>query len=53
MRRSTAGLRAGDILLLHDADFYSAPASWERTAAALPLILERIGELGLKPVSLS
>ena len=53
VRRSTAGLRAGDILLLHDADFYSAPASWERTAAALPLILERIGELGLKPVSLS
>ena len=52
VRRSTAGLRAGDILLLHDADFYSASGSWERTAAALPLILRRIGELGLKPVSL-
>jgi peptidoglycan-N-acetylglucosamine deacetylase len=50
--RSTAGLRDGDILLLHDADFYSASGSWERTAAALPFILKRIGEMGLKPVSL-
>jgi peptidoglycan/xylan/chitin deacetylase (PgdA/CDA1 family) len=52
VRRSTDGLRAGDILLLHDADFYSASGSWERTATALPLILKRIGEMGLKPVTL-
>ena len=33
---------AGDILLLHDADYYSARGSWMRTAAALPLILEEL-----------
>jgi len=47
-RKTTAGVRAGDILLLHDADFYSAPGSWVRTAAALPMILEELEELGLK-----
>jgi peptidoglycan/xylan/chitin deacetylase (PgdA/CDA1 family) len=40
--RATADLRAGDILLLHDADFYSARGSWVRTAAALPTILEAL-----------
>jgi peptidoglycan-N-acetylglucosamine deacetylase len=51
-RRSSAGARAGDILLLHDADYYSAPGSWVRTAAALPLILEGLESRGLKSVSL-
>lgn len=41
-RKSTAGARAGDILLLHDADYYSAPGSWVRTATALPAILEEL-----------
>ena len=36
-RRATAGARAGDVLLLHDADYYSARGSWVRTAAALPI----------------
>jgi peptidoglycan-N-acetylglucosamine deacetylase len=40
-------LRAGDVLLLHDADDYSAPGSHERTAAALPRILEAIAAKGL------
>ena len=40
-RRSSAGIEAGDIVLLHDADYYSARGSWVRTAAALPLILDR------------
>jgi peptidoglycan/xylan/chitin deacetylase (PgdA/CDA1 family) len=31
----------GEILLLHDSDRYSAPNSWRRTLAALPLILDR------------
>jgi peptidoglycan/xylan/chitin deacetylase (PgdA/CDA1 family) len=52
-RRSTAVAGAGDILLLHDADFYSAPGSWTRTAAALPRILEELGRRGLGAVSLS
>jgi peptidoglycan/xylan/chitin deacetylase (PgdA/CDA1 family) len=45
-RRATDGLRAGDVVLLHDADHYSAPGSWRRTAAALPSILEAVGALG-------
>lgn len=47
-RRVSAGARAGDILLLHDADYYSAPGSWVRTAAALPIILEELEVRGLK-----
>jgi peptidoglycan-N-acetylglucosamine deacetylase len=47
-RRAIAGARAGDILLLHDADHYSAPGSWVRTAAALPRILELLEARGLK-----
>ena len=51
-RRSSAGIRAGDIVLLHDADYYSARGSWVRTAAALPLILTELESRGLKTVSL-
>lgn len=47
-RRATAGARAGDVLLLHDADYYSARDSWVRTVAALPRILEDLGEAGLR-----
>jgi peptidoglycan/xylan/chitin deacetylase (PgdA/CDA1 family) len=47
-RRLTAGVRAGDILLLHDSDSYSARGSWVRTAAALPAILEELEARGLK-----
>jgi len=43
----TGGLRAGDVLLLHDADHYSDPGCWRATAAALPAILAGIGEAGL------
>jgi peptidoglycan/xylan/chitin deacetylase (PgdA/CDA1 family) len=41
------GVRDGDVLLLHDADDYSAPGSWRRTAAALPRVLEAVGDAGL------
>jgi peptidoglycan/xylan/chitin deacetylase (PgdA/CDA1 family) len=51
-RRAGAGARAGDILLLHDADYYSAPGSWVRTAAALPIILEELEARGLKSMLL-
>jgi peptidoglycan-N-acetylglucosamine deacetylase len=44
--------RGGDVLLLHDADFYSAPGSWRRTADALALVLERIAALGMRVVPL-
>jgi peptidoglycan/xylan/chitin deacetylase (PgdA/CDA1 family) len=52
VRRTVAGARAGDILLLHDADYYSAPGSWTRTVAALPAILEELEARGLKSVLL-
>jgi peptidoglycan-N-acetylglucosamine deacetylase len=39
-RRATRNLSAGDVVLLHDSDSYSASGSWSRTAAALPAILE-------------
>jgi peptidoglycan-N-acetylglucosamine deacetylase len=44
----TAGLRGGDVLLLHDADDYSAPGSYRRTVSALPRVLEAIVAAGLR-----
>ncbi len=51
--RVTRNIRRGDVILLHDADHYSAPASWQQTLAALPRILEAIDALRLrgKPVA--
>jgi peptidoglycan/xylan/chitin deacetylase (PgdA/CDA1 family) len=46
-RRLTAGVGGGDVLLLHDADYYSARGSWVGTAAALSRILELLEERGL------
>ncbi|MFL5821692.1 MAG: polysaccharide deacetylase family protein [Solirubrobacteraceae bacterium] len=46
----TRRLAAGDVLLLHDADHYSAPGSWRRTASALPRVLEAIESRGLRPI---
>jgi peptidoglycan/xylan/chitin deacetylase (PgdA/CDA1 family) len=44
-RRATAGLRAGDVVLLHDSDAYSSVGSWSRTAAALPFVLDAVAAL--------
>jgi peptidoglycan/xylan/chitin deacetylase (PgdA/CDA1 family) len=46
----TRDLDAGDVLLLHDADYYSDPYCWRGTLEALPLVLERIRSAGLRPV---
>ncbi len=46
----TADVAGGDVLLLHDADHYSAHDSWRRTAAALPLVLATLAERGLDTV---
>ncbi|HWA53941.1 MAG TPA: polysaccharide deacetylase family protein [Solirubrobacterales bacterium] len=51
-RRASSGVGPGDVVLLHDADYYSARGSWVRTAAALPLILDEIEACGLKAISL-
>jgi peptidoglycan-N-acetylglucosamine deacetylase len=41
-RRATHGVIAGDVILLHDADFYSARHSHRRTAVALKHILTEL-----------
>ena len=51
--RVTDGAGEGSVLLLHDADDYSAPGSWRRTAAALPRVLETLAERGLTAPSRS
>jgi len=38
----------GDVLLLHDADFYAASGSWRNTLSALPLVLEELARRGLR-----
>jgi peptidoglycan-N-acetylglucosamine deacetylase len=45
--RATRDIEAGDVVLLHDADTYSARGSHLRTAAALPLILDALAARGL------
>jgi peptidoglycan/xylan/chitin deacetylase (PgdA/CDA1 family) len=39
----------GSVLLLHDADDYSAPGSWRKTVAALPQVLAELHRRGLEP----
>jgi peptidoglycan/xylan/chitin deacetylase (PgdA/CDA1 family) len=46
--RVTAGAGEGAVLLLHDADDFSAPGSWRRTVAALPRVLHTLAERGLQ-----
>ncbi len=50
--RVTGGAAEGSVLLLHDADDYSAPGSWRRTVAALPRVLDTLAERGLRPTRL-
>jgi peptidoglycan/xylan/chitin deacetylase (PgdA/CDA1 family) len=48
-RLATRDVRGGDVILLHDADWYSAPGSHLRTAAAVPLVLAELERRGLQP----
>jgi peptidoglycan-N-acetylglucosamine deacetylase len=41
-RRATHGVQAGDVILLHDADYYSARDSHQRTVQALPAIIAEL-----------
>jgi len=52
-RRVTCTLSAGDVVLLHDADYYSAEGSWSKTVAALPAIIDAAYALGSPLVALS
>jgi peptidoglycan/xylan/chitin deacetylase (PgdA/CDA1 family) len=46
-RRAAGRLAGGDVVLLHDADYYSSAGSWRRTVEALPAILAAGSTLGL------
>ncbi len=48
--KATRGAGEGAVLLLHDADDYSAPGSWRRTLAALPTVIETMRARGIEPV---
>ncbi len=48
--RATRELAPGDVILLHDADFYSARHSYRRTAEALPAIINELERQGLDTV---
>lgn len=52
-RRVTRGLRAGDVVLLHDSDAYSSADSWRRSAAALPSIIDAVAALGVSASSVT
>jgi peptidoglycan/xylan/chitin deacetylase (PgdA/CDA1 family) len=49
-RRLETNVRAGEVLLLHDADHYGAEGSWRRTVAALPRLLEALARAQLEAV---
>lgn len=48
-RLATRDVGAGDVILLHDADWYSSPGSHTRTAAAVPRVLDELARRGLYP----
>jgi hypothetical protein len=48
-RLATRSVADGDVILLHDADWYSSPGSHRRTGAAVPLVLEALRRRGLQP----
>jgi peptidoglycan-N-acetylglucosamine deacetylase len=48
--RAARDLVCGDVILLHDADFYSSHHSHRRTAAALPVIIAELRRRGLSTV---
>ena len=46
---ATENLTGGDVILLHDADHYSAHDCWRGTVAALPAVLGVVAEKGFRP----
>jgi peptidoglycan-N-acetylglucosamine deacetylase len=48
--RATREIGAGDVILLHDADFYSSRDAHRRTVEALKTILSRLSHTGLDTV---
>lgn len=52
-RRAAGRLAGGDVVLLHDADYYSSAGSWRKTVEALPAILEAGSSLGVSWIPLT
>ena len=50
--RIVRALRGGEVVLLHDSDFYASPGSWRNTLGALPLLLAAVEERRLSPIAL-
>jgi peptidoglycan/xylan/chitin deacetylase (PgdA/CDA1 family) len=50
VRRVTDCVEEGSVLLLHDADDYSAAGSWRRTALALPRVLDVLEGQGMRAI---
>jgi peptidoglycan/xylan/chitin deacetylase (PgdA/CDA1 family) len=48
--RAARDLHPGDVILLHDADFYSSDRSYERTVAALPSVIASLDAAELATV---
>lgn len=46
--RVTRRLHPGAVLLLHDADHYSAPGSWRATVGALDRVVDAVEQAGLR-----
>jgi peptidoglycan/xylan/chitin deacetylase (PgdA/CDA1 family) len=51
--RATRNLAGGDVVLLHDADYYSSADCWRKTAAALPSMLSASASTGEPFVTVS
>jgi peptidoglycan/xylan/chitin deacetylase (PgdA/CDA1 family) len=50
--RIGSGLRSGDVLVFHDADFYGPPLSWRLTVTALPGVLDELNRRNMALVAL-
>lgn len=50
-RLATHDARAGSVVLLHDADYYSSRGSWRATVSALAPILAHFDERGLSAIA--
>ena len=51
--RIARSLEGGEVVLLHDSDFYSSPGSWKNTLDALPLLLAAMEAKRLSPALMS
>lgn len=49
-RVTGGGLERGDVVLLHDADWYCAQGAYRRTVSALPQVLDALAARGLQTI---